>query len=283
MRRFAVDFQEVEYLHRDGEARLARVCQPQGDGPFPALLYVHGGQWSRGDRYNNTWVYEPLAERGLVVVAVDFRLAPRHPYPEPMADINYATRWLKAHAAEFGADPEAVGGLGLSSGGHQLMLSAMRPHDPRYETLALPAAPEAEATLAYVVACWSILDPYARYLFAQDTGRQDIVASTEGYFGSVEAMHEGNPQLALDRGEPVELPPTLIVQGTEDRNVTPDMQRRFADAYRKAGGRCELEIVPDMPHGTTVWPEPQQGQIHDRIRRFIAQELAAVGRGRARL
>jgi acetyl esterase/lipase len=237
------------------------------------ILYVHGGQWSLGTRMNNQWIYEPLAASGLVVVAIDFRLAPQHPYPGPLADINYATRWLKAHAGDFNGDGERLGGLGCSSGGHQVMLSAMRPRDPRHVELALAEEPELDASLAYIVACWPILDPRARYLFAQETGREDIVTRTEGYFLTREAMEEGNPQLILDRSEPVELPPTLILQGTEDRNVTPAIQERFAASFRAAGGVCELEIFPGMPHGTTRWPETETERALRLMRDFVGRQL----------
>lgn len=272
--RYEVDFSDVEYRRDNGQSWLARVCRPQGPGPFPVMMYVHGGQWSRGDRMGNAWVYEPLAASGIAVFSVDFRQAPAHPYPEPLEDINYATRWLKAHAAEFGADPATLGGLGTSSGGHQLMLSAMRPRDPRYAALPLAEGPDLDASMKYIVACWSILDPYARYLFAQDTRRDDIVAATEGYFGSVEAITEANPTEMLRRSEAVALPPTLIIQGTADANVTPEIQQSFATALRQAGGSCQVEIFPDMPHGTTQWPDKQIDQAVGKITRFIAQQLA---------
>ncbi len=271
---YEVEISDVEYRRADGVSWLARVCRPKGSGPFPALLYVHGGQWSRGDRVGNAWVYEPLAASGIVVISPDFRQAPSHPYPEPLQDINYATRWVKTHAADFDAYPETLGGLGTSSGGHQVMLSAMRPRDPRYGALPMPEAPDVDSSLKYVVACWSILDPYARYLFAQDTGRADIVASTEGYFGSIDTMAEANPTEIVKRREPVQLPPMIIIQGTTDANVTPEIQQGFASAYQAAGGSCEVEIFEGMPHGTTAWPAEDAARARDRIKRFIARQLA---------
>jgi acetyl esterase len=271
---YEVEISDVEYRNANGESWLARVCRPKGPGPFPALLYVHGGQWSRGDRVGNTWVYEPLAASGIVVFSPDFRQAPKHPYPEPLEDINYATRWVKQHGAEFDADATMLGALGTSSGGHQTMLSAMRPRDPRYSALPMPEAPGLDASLRYVVACWAILDPYARYLFAQDTKRDDIVGATEGYFGSVDAMAEANPTEIVKRREPVRLPPTIIIQGTADANVTPEIQRGFADAYAAAGGACEVDVFEGMPHGTTEWPAADAARAHAKIKRFIARQLA---------
>jgi hypothetical protein len=130
--RYDVETYDVEY-RRDAETVwLARIYQPQGPGPFPALMDVHGGAWTTSDRTSNAPMANALAASGLVVVALDFRLAPDHPYPASVQDTNYGTRWFKAHAHEYNADPRHLGGLGGSSGGHVLMLSAMRPRDPRY-------------------------------------------------------------------------------------------------------------------------------------------------------
>lgn len=75
-----------------------------------------------------------------------------------------------------------------------------------------------------------ILDPFARYSFAQQTNRQDLIDASDAYFGSLDAMEEANPQLVLARGEQAKLPPMLLLQGTEDQNVTVQMQTAFATA-----------------------------------------------------
>ncbi len=201
---------EVTYRH-DGDGSWAvRIYQPEGAGPFPAMLDVHGGAWTRGSHADNERMDRALAESGLVVAAIACRQAPTFTYPAQVADVNYATRWLKAHARDFNAKAHALGGLGTSSGGHAMVLSALRPHDPRYRTFPLPEAEAVDATLSYVVAAWPVLDPYARYLFAREKGRAPLVEATEAYFVTEAAMREGNPQSALERGEPVALPPTLI-------------------------------------------------------------------------
>ena len=141
---FEVQTQELVYRQDGDQSWMATIYQPQGAGPFPALLDVHGGAWNRGERSNDHVMNQALAASGIVVMAIDFRLAPDHPYPAQIVDVNYATRWLKAHSAEFNADPQSVGGMGSSSGGHTLMMSAMRPQDHRYA--ALPLAEGADLT-----------------------------------------------------------------------------------------------------------------------------------------
>jgi acetyl esterase len=276
--RYAVRTFDVEYRRDGGQTFQARVYQPEGTGPFPGLIYVHGGQWVRGDRLATAEDGNALAAGGLVVFAPDFHNgSAEHPYPVAVADVHYATRWLKAHATELQAVPERLGGLGSSSGGHLIMLTAMRPHDPRYAAIPLPEAPEADATLAYVVCVWPILDPLGRFIFAQATNRDDIVESTRTFFRPWEGVWEGNPTTILERGEPVTLPPALIVQGTIDQNVTPALQERFAGAYRAAGGQVAVELFPDQPHLFTRQPGPETDRAHAVIRAFIARQLAAGG------
>jgi acetyl esterase len=265
---------DVEYRRAGDEAWLVRIYEPQGRGPFPFLLDVHGGVWSGNDRTLDALIDQALAASGIVVAAIDFRQGPRDPYPASVADVNYATRWLKVHGRDFNADPRTMGGLGMSSGGHLVMLSAMRPHDTRYAALPLTAPPQVDATLAYVVGLYPILDPYARYLFAQQTGRTDLVRQHDGYFHTLQAMQEGNPTLILSRGEMAEHPPTLILQGTVDRNVTPEMQERFTAAYRAAGGSIELVTFENIPHAFTLTSGPATDRALALMKAFIARQLS---------
>jgi acetyl esterase/lipase len=254
----------------------ARIYQPEGAGPFPALLDVHGGAWNRGSYTDNEHIDQVLAASGLVVAAIALRRAPQYPYPAQVADVNYGTRWLKAHARDFHADARLVGGLGTSSGGHTIMLSAMRSHDPRYGALPLSEADDLDATLLYVLTGWPVLDSYARYLFAKENDRAPLVEATEAYFLTQEAMREGNPQLVLERGEPVELPPILILQGTADDNVPLSVSQRFAEAYRAAGGAVELELFPDMPHGFARTPSTESDRALELMKAFVARQLMAA-------
>jgi len=268
---------DIAYRRSGDESWLVRIYEPQGTGPFPLLLDVHGGVWSGNDRTLDALIDQALAASGIVVAAIDFRQAPRDPYPASVADVNYATRWLKVNARVFHADPATIGGLGMSSGGHLVMLSAMRPHDTRYVALPLTAQPQIDATLRYIIGLYPIFDPYARYLFAQQTGRDDLIKATDAYFGGINAMQEGNPKLALSRGERVERPPTLILQGTADRNVTPEMQERFAAAYRATGGSVELEIFPNIPHAFTLTAGPATDRALALMKAFISQQLRHLG------
>ncbi len=130
--------QDVEYLRHGDRKFMARLFKPQGKGPFPAVVEVHGGAWCNGD-LNECQIYaEGFARAGLAVASIDFRHA-ADGYPTSLADINYAIRWVKANASELNTRADLVGIAGQSSGGHLAMLAAMRPNDPRYAAIQLPS------------------------------------------------------------------------------------------------------------------------------------------------
>ena len=275
-RRYDFKVEDVEYRRDSDQAWLAMVYQPQGNGPFPALLDIHGGAWNNGDRTNNPAIAEGLAASGVVVVSIDFRCGGKYPYPSSLADINYATRWLKVHAADFNADAATVGGLGVSSGGHLILLSAMRPFDSRYTALPLAGTNGVDGTLAYAISCWGVLDPLGRYRMAEANGNKDLMANHERYFLTVDAMQESNIIHVLQSGEKVELPPALLIQGTADKGVPQGMVENVAALYRTAGGDVDLALFQDMPHGIAGWTASEVTNMIARMKTFIAQHLTAA-------
>jgi acetyl esterase len=245
---YAPEKPEVLDVSRSGGAAA-------GSRGRPLLIDVHGGAWSGGNRFAGQSVDRILVERlGIVVVAIDFRLAPQDPYPAMMQDVNYAVRWVKAHAAELGGDSSNVGVIGWSSGGHMAVLAALRPDDPRYAALPLDGSPATDARLDYVVACWPPLDPRARYRFARETGRADLVRNTEGCFGDEAGMYEASAERVVASGEATGLPPILIVQGTADGNIPLPMIESFVEMYLSAGGHARLELYHGQAHGFIVRP-----------------------------
>jgi acetyl esterase len=277
--RYDVRWRDIEYLHDGQQGWLARIYQPDGPGPFPLLVEIHGGAWTLMDRTQNGSCDEALASSGLVVAALDFHLGGQAPYPAAQADINNAIRWLKAHAANFNATAAGMGGLGFSSGGQQIMLAAMRPHDPRYTTIPLLAAPETDASLAYVIMAWPVIDPLARFYHARSRGRQDQVEAGLLYFGDEATMQAANPQQIVNRGEPADLPPALMVHGADDDVVPPTMAEDFVRAYARAGGLIELAKYPGERHRFMERAGPNTRRARETIKSFISRQLAALAAG----
>ena len=198
---YDLHIEDIEYLRHGENGLLARLYRPRGPGPFPAIVEVHGGAWVNSDRLNNEGSVTELAQSGIVVLSLDFRMPPEAGYPASAQDINFGIRWLKAHAAECATTPGQVGGFGTSSGGHQILLAALRPHDPRYAALPGPAG--VDAGLAFVISAWGVLDPPGRYAMAQERGNETMCDNHHRFWGDVATMEEGSPPHILARGEPV--------------------------------------------------------------------------------
>jgi acetyl esterase len=274
-KRYEIKVWDVEYRRDPVRTLMARIYQPQGDGPFPVLLDVHGGAWNDQDRTANASVDERLAASGILVVAIDVRLAREAPYPGSVADVNYGIRWLKAKAREWNGEPETLGALGSSSGGHVLELCAMRPHDARYTIYPLPESSHLDATLKYVIARSPISNPLARYEQAQKMQRATLITNSELYFNPWDSIFDANPQQILERGEAVNLPPMFVLQGELDDNVLPAVQEHFVATYRAAGGKIDYEVFPGAEHRWIIQPGPQTDRAIDMIKAFIARQFQA--------
>jgi len=289
---YDVDAVDMKYLDFSDRALLARVYRPRGEGPFPLMVEVHGGAWCLDDRLHNASANEALAAQGIVVAAIDFRMPPVATYPGSIADVNYAIRWFKTRAAEFGSRPEFVGVVGSSSGGHQAMLVAMRPRDPRYSSHRLPAgSSEVDATVLCVVMCWPVIDPLGRYWYVKslvpggnpelesrrlvpnlpDAGGarpsltfSQVIDCHERYWVTEESMAEGNPTMALERGENATLPPALYIQGDMDVAHPRPHLDRFVTAYRAAGGQVDLCIV-EGESGNFILKDPSSAASQKAI------------------
>ncbi len=272
---FDIKIWEVEYRKTAKRTLMARIYQPQGPGPFPVLLDLHGGAWNNKDRMANAPMDEAAAKSGLLVVAIDMTLATEAPYPACVQDASYGIRWLKAKAIEWNGNAAPLGVLGSSSGGHVAQLLGMKPNDARYNVHALAGAPGINSRVAYVATRSPISDPFARFKQAEKRQREHMITNSTTFFTPWESIHEGNPQAWLDRKEKVELPPMLIMQGGADDNVIPAIQEKFSASYHAAGGECQYELFKGCSHEWVAEPSADTTRAHEMLKAFIAQQLAA--------
>ena len=216
-----------------------------------------------------------LATSGLLVVAIDLTLAPESPYPACVQDANYGVRWLKWKASSWNGDASKLGIYGSSSGGHVAELLGMRPRDPRYNAIPLPAAPAIDASVSFIASRSPISNTYARYLNAVEKKRDSMIQNNKTFFNPWETIYESNPQQILDRHEPVSLVPLLIMQGELDDNVLPEAQQKFAETYKAAGGPCEFHIFEGCEHEWVAQEGPQTDRAREMVKAFIARQLKA--------
>jgi acetyl esterase/lipase len=260
--------ENVCYLRHGERQIMARVFKPDGDGPFPTYIDLHGGAWNNGDLNDRTGLGEYMAQRGYVMATLNFRHGPDG-YPTTLQDIHYGIRWVKAHAKELKADPHKIAIGGASSGGHLAMLVAMRPNDPRYAAIPLAG----EASVQGVIMQWPVINPLSRYRHAIRSSAQanppqfsiGMKEKHDTYWHTEAEMADGNPMLILERGEKVVMPPALWLQGRPDEvhdyhdpdsNFAGNEPERFVSNYRKAGGDIEIAYFDNAKRNTDVTHQP---------------------------
>jgi len=277
--KFEITVTEVD-MRKNAAGRMlkARVYRPNGAGPFPTILDLHGGAWNAKDRTAEEPMDRALAESGLLVVAIDMTNAPEAPYPTSVQDANYGVRWLKWKAPSWNGDASKLGIYGSSSGGHVAELLAMRPNDTRYNAIPLPVsagAPKIDATVAFVACRSPISNPFLRFKNAEKMKRDSMVQNHVTYFKPWETIHESNPQEILDRKEKVNLVPLLIMQGALDDNVLPEFQEKFVATYKAAGGAIDYHLFEGSEHQWVAQPGPQTDKARAMVKAFIARQLKA--------
>jgi len=276
------DVSEVEYLRHGDKPLLATIYKPKGAGPFPAMVECHGGAWCQSDRMTEKLRHQYMASHGVVSIALDFRSGNTDPYPASVQDINYAVRWAKLHARELKTRPDLIGLSGQSSGGHLAMLVAMRPNDKRYASIPLPAgsAPQ-DASVRCVIMTWPVINPLSRYRHAKREKLESILARQDSYWRTEANMGEGNPMLALERGEKVLTPPAVWYQSRGDNMhdyrdpespFDGNEPQRFVHNYRKAGGTIALEYI-DMERGAGGSDLSKTGDMFARMIEFIGKHV----------
>ena len=288
----AFDVEDVEYLRHDDVRLQARLFRPRGTGPFPAIVELHGGVWSENDRTRSKAHHECFARNGIAVAAIDFRQGAGG-YPGALEDVNYAIRWVKANAARLGSRADLVGICGSSSGGHLAMLAAMRPDEPRYAAIPLPAGtPVVDGSVRCVVMFWPVINPLGRQHNARRLAASPsppdwpprTMRLSLAFWKNETAMREGSPLLALERGEQVLTPPAIWIQGTDDlihdytdpnSGFAGTEAARFVDRYQRAGGEIELHYYDAPLHFTSAHPElPQSQAALERVVAFIRHRIS---------
>jgi acetyl esterase/lipase len=234
---------DVPYCTADGVDLLMDVYPASGGtSDAPAVIYVHGGGWTGGDKSSGVGFQflSELTESGYVVAAVNYRLAPQFQFPAQIEDVQCAVRHLRSNAASYGIDPDRIGVLGSSAGGHLAALLGVIDATDGFGTNV--SFPDASNRVQAVVDLFGPTD-----LTVDFPGASTFIIET--VFGAVD---RGDP--VLRAASPVthvspDDPPFLIIQGTEDRLVVPDQSTVLRDRLAAAGVDAELILVRNAGHG----------------------------------
>jgi acetyl esterase len=232
---------DVEYA-RMGEVSLKLDASiPAGTGPFPAVIIVHGGGFMGGNkRQFVTPILEPLSRAGFAWFSVDYRLAPKFPYPAAVDDVDKAIEYVKAHVAEYKVDPNRIALLGESAGGHLVSYVGTQT-DPRW-------------SVAAVVSFYGPHNLPAEYDMRK---RQKIAPSALQAFLAIKTFDPPAFQ-RLEAASPInhvheKMPPYLLVHGSDDQVVDYQQSAKMGERLRQAGNTCELYTVQGGAHGMMNW------------------------------
>lgn len=219
------------------------VVRPDSPGPHPAVLLIHGGGFSGGNREGMLPMAVKLAQHGYVAAAASYRLTPRFQFPAPVHDVKAAVRFLRANAGRLALDPDRIGTVGVSAGGTLALFLGVTPGLPRFE------GPPDHAGYSSGVNC--VVNLY---------GRSDL---TTAYGGSRNAGDALPPlvggQLPYSRAAHLEASPlywvspasapVLSIHGTLDLNVPYSQSPPLRERLLAAGVEAEIETIEGAGHG----------------------------------
>ncbi len=231
----------------DVELKLDLARPEGGDGPFPAVLVIHGGGWARGNKADNRGAIAEFARRGYVAISPQYRFAPKAPFPAQVHDVKAAVRWLRAHKDEYKVDPARIGAVGFSAGGHlSLMLGLTGPDD------GLEGDVPKDAPSSKVQAVVNYFGPTDFKATDLPEVTKPIVRDFLG--GTVEEKPDAAAKASPLTFVTPDDPPILTFQGTKDPLVPHTQAEKLTDAMSKAGVPGRTELLIGKGHG---WGDPE--------------------------
>jgi len=251
---------------RVGETELKMdIYRPEGPGPFPGLVVIHGGAWIQGKREDMTEFAQGLSKRGFVAATVSYRLAPKFSWPAQWDDVQTATRFLRANAKQYNIDPKRMGATGASAGGHlALMLGFTDTRDK------VPADfPKESSRVSAVLNLMGPTDLRRDYNSGYDMLFQALLKKPRAQ-ASVE-IAEGSPVNHID----AKSAPVFTIHGTADP-VVPFAQAIWLDeSLKKAGIPHDSVYIEGMKHEFPL-SDPKVLEAFTRGVDFLARRLGAT-------
>lgn len=257
---------DIDYLGADRKekADLYLPAEVKPGQKFPAVVIIHGGGWSGGEKRaaREINIGTTLALNGYVGMSIDYVLATKEgtapTWPQNLHDCKTAVRWLRANAERLHVDPERIGTIGGSAGGH---LAAMLGVTSAKDGLD-PAGPYGE--FSCTVKC--AVDLYGPMLWFS---QRDISMFRKTRAEAPELYRQASPLAYVNKSNP----PILILHGTADKTVAVEDSKAFDDALTNAGVEHQLVIVEGAPHSFHL--EPKQRDLRPLVLGFFDRHLKA--------
>ncbi|MCH9669501.1 MAG: alpha/beta hydrolase [Actinomycetia bacterium] len=226
---------------RANRADIWRRTDLPRDGKSPVLLQVPGGAWAIGMRRPQAYpLLSHLADHGWVCVSIDYRVSPRHTWPDHMVDVKRALAWIKGHIAEYGGDPEFVAITGGSAGGHLSALAALSADDPQFQ----PGFEDADTSVVAAVPIYGRYD----WVSTHGGGRKEFLALLQKFVVKKQLLT--NRQTYIDASPAcrvrADAPPFFILHGQDDSLIPVREGRQFAAALREVS--TSPVVYAEVPH-----------------------------------
>ena len=251
-----IDQKDVEYTHPGGKPVLLDLHVPDGAGPFPAAILIHGGGFDQGSKSTNVRpLFDLLANAGYAWFSIDYRMAPEFRFPQSKEDVDSAIQWVKANAAKYHVNAAKIALIGESAGGFLVNYAGT------HET--------PETKVAAVVDMYGPVDYGKLALLRREhperfnmTSINKHAANGGGihFFGAEELdeaglkkLHAVSPIFAVHKG----MAPFLCIHGTKDDQVAFEQSTAMCEAMHKAGAGCELITIEGGGHGMSGWKAPE--------------------------
>jgi alpha-L-fucosidase 2 len=243
---FASEVNDVEFARPGGFSLTLDARTPDGNGPFPAVIIVHGGSFSHGNKRTYvTPLFDLLSNAGFAWFTINYRLAPDYAFPAAVEDVESAVRWVRANAAKYRVDARRIALAGESAGGYLVAYAG--------------ASSKGDARVAAVVDFYGpndlVLQTKARRAEPPDPSKtgpgllEFMGFKTWRDEGVVERLRAASPATLVSQN----MPPFLFIHGDADEQVPYQQSPQMCDLMRKAGAQCEVITVEAGRHGMLSW------------------------------
>jgi acetyl esterase/lipase len=246
------------------ELKLDLARPAEGDGPFPAVVVIHGGAWRGGNKADMRPMLPQFAQRKFVAISPQYRFCPKDAFPAQVHDVKAAVRWLKVNAKKYKVDPERIGAIGFSAGGHlALMLGLTSPADG-LEGEVTAGAPD------------SRIKAVVNYFGPTDLAAGDIPDVCKPWIKDFLGGTPHDKPAAAAQASPLTFvskddAPVLTFQGTKDPLVPFSQAIKLAEAMNSAGVAGRVELMLGAQHG---WGGPELERTIGETFSFLEHYLA---------
>lgn len=246
----------------DGSPQKMDVYFPESGGPWPVLVYIHGGSWMHGDKSEAALFARGMTAQGYLVVSLNYRLYPPDTFPAMIQDVKCAIRSLRANASQYNLDPNRIGTMGVSAGGHLVGLLGTTDQSAGWD---VGEYLDQSSRVQAVIAMAGVMD------LSRNFPNADIEAMKRVGFGEYNVA-EASPITHVTPDDP----PFLLIHGDRDELVPYEQSQLMYDRLVQTGVPAQLIIVKNAGHsmiepGASTTPTP--AEINQTIVDFLAKYL----------